>query len=473
MTTSNGAAPMGGLPRRIGLWSAVLVVVGSTIGSGIFRSPRQIAMDVPGTLPMLGVWVLGGVFALCGALSVSELASAFPTTGGLYAFMREGWGRLGAFLFGWSQITILRAAGLGAIAITFAEYFLRLLGFDPSVAPYAQYSHYIASGAVLLTALFNIFGVRWGAGVNALTTVAKYGVLCLIILAAFTLGLPQTHGHYTPLVPAGSLHPGGIGLALVAVLWVYDGWGDVSYVAGEISYPQRNIPRAIIGGTLAVCAIYLLSNLAYLAVMPVDQIRTSNLVAADVAQRLLGRPGAVLVSATVMLSTFGTLSANLLTNPRILFAMADDGMLFKSAAKIHPRYQTPYVSVLLIAGLGIVYVLFLNFDQLTDTFVVAILPFYGMVVAAVYRLRQRPGYAPPFRTLGYPWVPALFILSVVFLLGNALMDPKTRIGTLAIFVVIAAGIPVYRMTVWRPAPSEALKPRALASEESCPSPQSD
>jgi APA family basic amino acid/polyamine antiporter len=468
MTTSDEPVPVQALPRRIGLWSAAMVVVGSTIGSGIFRSPKEIASNVPGTLPMLGVWVLGGLFALCGALSVSELASAYPATGGLYAFMREGWGRLGAFLFGWSQITILRAAGLGAIAITFAEYFLRLLGFDPSVAPYNQYAHYLAAVAVLVTAVFNIVGVRWGTAVNALTVVAKYGALCFIILAAFALGLPQTHGHYTPLVPACSLHLGGIGLALVAVLWVYDGWGDVSYVAGEISHPHRNIPRAIIGGTLAVCAIYLLANIGYLAVMPVDQIRTSKLVAADVAQQLLGRPGAVLMSATVMLSAFGTLSANLLTNPRILFAMADDGMLFKPAARIHPKYQTPYVSVLLIACLGVVYVLFLNFDQLADTFVVGILPFYGLVVAAIYRLRRRPGYAPPFSTPGYPWVPALFISSVIFLLANALVDSKTRVGTLAVFTLIAAGIPVYALTCGRPKSprvEHTFKTRTLVSGE--------
>jgi basic amino acid/polyamine antiporter, APA family len=435
------------LPRRIGLWSAIAVVIGSTIGSGIFRSPAGIADKIPGPLPLLTIWVLGGVFALCGALSVSELASTIPATGGFYAYLREGWGRLAAFLFGWTQLTVVRAAALGAIAITFAEYFLRVLGYDPTIAPYSQRAHYVAAAAIALTAVFNIVGVRFGAAVNAVTTWAKYGGLLFIIFLALALGLPRTGGHYTPLVPPGSMHVGAFGLALVSVLWAYDGWGDVSYVAGEVMEPQRNLPRAIIGGTLAVLAVYILANIGYMAVLPVEQIRTSKLVAADVAQQLLGRPGAAFVSATVMVSTFGTLSATLLTSPRILFAMADDGMLFKPIARVHPRYQTPYVAIALVAILGLIFVLLLNFEKLADTFVIAMIPFYALGVAALYPLRSRAGYAPAFRTPGYPVVPALFILSVAYLLLNALIDPSSRLWAFGIFATILIGIPIYRFTV--------------------------
>ena len=438
-----------GLPRRIGLWSATAVVIGSTIGSGIFRSPAGIADRIPGPLPLLAIWVLGGVFALCGALSLAELASEIPATGGFYAYLREGWGRLYAFLFGWGQLTIVRAAALGAIAITFAEYFLRVLGFDPTVAPYDQYARYVAAAAIALTGAFNIVGVRWGAAVNAVTTAAKFGGLCFIILLALALGLPQTGGHFTPLVPAGSFRLGAFGLALVSVLWAYDGWGDVSYVAGEVTDPQRNLPRAIIGGTLAVLAVYLLANIGYMAVLPIDQIRTSKLVAADVAEKVMGRPGAVFVSVTVMVSTFGTLSAVLLTSPRILFAMADDGLLFKPIARIHPKYQTPYVAIMLVATLGLIFVLLRSFEQLADTFVIAMIPFYALGIAAIYRLRGRPGYTPAFRTPGYPVVPALFILSVVYLLLNALIDPSSRFSTFAIFAVLLLGVPIYYLTVGR------------------------
>jgi amino acid transporter len=441
------ASDQSGLPRRIGLWSAVAVVVGSTIGSGIFRSPAGIADRIPGPLPLLLIWVLGGVFALAGALSLSEIASYIPRTGGFYAFLREGWGRIPAFLFGWGQLTIVRAAALGAIAITFAEYFLRVLGVDPTIAPYDQYARYVAAAAIALTAGFNIVGVRWGAAVINLTTLAKFGGLLFIVLLALAVGWPRTGGYFTPAMPPGSVQVGAFGLALVSVLWAYDGWADVSYVAGEVTNPQRNLPRAIIGGTLAVLTIYLLANLGYMAVLPIEEIRVSRLVAADVAEKLIGRPGTVFVSTTVMISTFGTLSAVLLTSPRVLFAMADDGMLFTPIAKVHPRYKTPYVAIMLVAFLGLVFVLTRTFEQLADTFVIAMIPFYALGVAAVYRLRARPGYQPVFRTPGYPVVPALFILSVAYLLLNSLIDPTSRMWTFGIFAVLLAGIPVYLLTV--------------------------
>jgi basic amino acid/polyamine antiporter, APA family len=436
-----------GLPRRIGLWSAMAVVVGSTIGSGIFRSPAGIADRIPGPLPLLAIWILGGLFALCGALSLAELASEVPRTGGFYAFLREGWGKIPAFLFGWGQLTIVRAASLGAIAITFAEYFVRVIGLDPSVAPYDQYAKYIAALAIAVTAMFNIIGVKWGATVINVTTIAKFGGLAFIVVLALAVGWPQTGGHFTPLVPEGSVQVGAFGLALVSVLWAYDGWADVTYVAGEVTDPRRNLPRAIIGGTIAVMVIYVLANVGYMAVLPIEEIRTSRLVAADVAEKIIGRPGVVFVSATVMISTFGTLSAVLLTSPRVLFAMADDGMLFAPIAKVHPKYQTPYIAIGLVATLGLIFVLLLRFEKLADTFVIAMIPFYALGVAAIYRLRRRPGYSPSFRTPGYPVVPALFIASVAYLLLNSLLDDSSRNWSLGIFAVLLAGIPVFHMTV--------------------------
>src|SRR5687768_1604112 len=313
-----------GLPRRIGLWSAMAVVVGSTIGSGIFRSPAGIADRIPGPLPLLAIWILGGLFALCGALSLAELASEVPRTGGFYAFLREGWGKIPAFLFGWGQLTIVRAASLGAIAITFAEYFVRVIGFDPAVAPYDQYAKYIAALAIAVTAMFNIIGVKWGATVINLTTIAKFGGLAFIVVLALAVGWPQTGGHFTPLVPEGSVQVGAFGLALISVLWAYDGWADVSYVAGEVKDPRRNVPRALIFGTLGVIVVYLLANIAYLSVFSIDTIKGSQLVAADVAEVLMGGWGVLFVSITVMVSTFGTLNGTMMTSPRIFFAMADD-----------------------------------------------------------------------------------------------------------------------------------------------------
>ncbi len=439
------------LPRRIGLWTAIAVVIGSTIGSGIFRSPAGIANRLPGPLPMLSVWVLGGVFALCGALTLAEIASAIPETGGLYAFLKRGWGRLYGFLFGWAQLTVIRAASLGAISITFAEYFWRVMGYDPSVQPYTQYAHYTAAAAIVLTASFNIVGVRWGGLVTGLTTVAKFGGLLFIVLLALIVALPKTGGHFVPAVPPGSFTVPAFGLALVSVLWAYDGWADLSYAAGEVKDPQRNLPRAFIGGTLLVIAIYVLANVAYLSVLPVEQIQTSRLVAADVAEHLIGRGGVVFVSTTVMISTFGTLSAVLLTSPRIIFAMAEDGLFFRQVARVHPRFQTPFVSIALIAAMGVMLVLFLPFERLADTYVIAVIPFYALGVAAVFRLRKEAWYKPSFRTPLYPLVPALFILSTLMLLVNAFMQPSSRWWATGILVVVMLGIPIYKLFFRDPA----------------------
>jgi APA family basic amino acid/polyamine antiporter len=454
--TSPSASPAS-LQRRLGLWSAVAVLIGSTIGSGIFRSPAGVTDKLPGPLPMMAVWIAGGLFALCGALALAELSGAFPETGGAYVFIREGWGRLPAFLFGWAELTLIRAASLGAISTTFSEYFLRVLGFNPSVEPYASYVHYVAAVAIALTATFNYVGVKWSSLVLNVTTLAKYGGLLFIIVLALAFGLPRSGGHFTPAVPSGSFHIAAFGLALVSVLWAFDGWADLSFVSGEVKDPRRTLPRAIIIGTVAVIAIYLLANIAYLAVMSVDEIRHSKLVAADVAQRLVGSPGVIFVACTVMLSTFGTLNATLLTAPRIFFAMADDGLLFRKVAAVHPRYGTPYVSILLTTGLGIVFVLVRDFEHLADTFVTAVVPFYALAVASIFVLRRRPSYDPPFRAPLYPIVPALFILATLFLLGNAIIDPTSRWGTLAVLGAILIGLPVYYLTVGRDQKGEAVR----------------
>jgi len=434
------------LPRRLGLWSSVAVLVGSTIGSGIFRSPAGIADKLPGPLPLLAIWLTGGAFVLCGALTLAEVAGAFPRTGGVYVFIRESWGRLPAFLFGWSELVIIRAAALGAIATTFSEYLVRVTGHDPRLAPYNRYVHYIAAVAIVLTATFNYVGIKWGSLVQNVTTLAKTGALLLITVLALAIGLPQTGGHFTPAVPEGSFSFGAFGLALVSVLWVYGAWADVSFVGGEVKDPERNLPRVLIYGTLIIIALYLLANLAYLAVLPVEQIRQSRLVAADVADKLIGAAGVAFVSVAVMISTFGTLNGSVMTGSRILFTMAADGLLFKPVAIVDRRFQTPAVAIWLSATLGVVFVLVGTFEGLADTFVTAIVPFYALAVAAVFVLRRRPDYNPPFRVPGYPVVPAIFIIATILLLGNAIVDPASRIATLAVMGVILLGIPIFFLT---------------------------
>ncbi len=444
---SGNDAPV--LARRIGLWSAVAVVIGSTIGSGIFRSPAGIAAKLPGPLPMLAVWAAGGVFALCGALTLAEVASALPQTGGMYVFCRDGWGRLAGFLFGWGQFSMIRAASLGAIAITFSEYFFRVTGQNPQAPDKIMAVRWFAAFAIALTAGFNILGVRFAANVSNVTVLAKYGGLVFIVLVALFVGLPKTGGNFTPAVPAGSFSVAAFGLALVSTLWAFDGWADLAYNAGEVKDPQKNLPRALIGGTLLVVAIYLAANVAYLAVLPIEKIRVSKLVAADVAQVVLGPVGAAFVSVTVMISTFGTLNTVLFTSPRVFFAMAADRLFFRPVASIHPRFGTPWISISMTAGLGIVFVLLRNFEQLADAFVTAFLPFYALAVASIFRLRKKPGYAPSFRVPLYPVLPLVFLASVLYLLGNAIVQPESRWSTLAVLGVVAAGVPVYYLTVGR------------------------
>jgi len=448
--------PSGGTPRtlvrQIGLWSAVAIVVGSTIGSGIFASPGVVANRLPGPLPILIVWAVGGIVALTGALTMAELSSALPQTGGIYVFLREAWGRVAAFLFSWAQLVVIRAASLGAIATVFAKYTFEVSGVDPDAAENVMRVRWLAAGAIGVTATFNYVGVKWGSLVSNVTTLAKYGALLFIVLVALIMGLPRTGGHFTPMIPEGSFTFSAFGLALVGVLWAYDGWADLSYTAGEVKDPQRNLPRALLIGTSAVMAIYLLANIAYLAVLPIDQLRATEQVAADVARILIGAGGVVFVGVTVMISTFGTLNNTLLTAPRIFYAAADDGLLPRAIAAVHPKFNTPGTAILLCAGLGVAFVLSRTFTQLADLYVIAFLPFYGMGVAAIFVLRKRPGYNPSFRAPFYPLVPLVFIAAVATLLVMSVIDPAARWATVVIFAVVLSGLVLYPLTKGRKAP---------------------
>jgi len=362
-------------------------------------------------------------------------------------YVREGFGRLPAFLMGWTELLVIRASALGAIATVFAEYLLRSIGLNPELPGNARAVHDLAAVAIALTAAFNYVGVRWSALVLNLTTAAKYGALALLVVVAFAAGHGDW-GHFAGIVPAtGTLDAGLFGLALVSVLWAYDGWADVSFVGGEVRDPRRNLPRALILGTAAVVAIYLLVNAAYLYLMPLAAVAASPLVAADAAQLLVGRLGVGLVAVVVMISTFGTLAGSMLTGPRIFFAMADDGLFFKGVARVHPRFRTPSVAIVLTAGMGVAYVLARTFEQLADTFVLALWPFYALAAAAIFVLRRRrPDADRPVKVWAYPLPPILFLLAAVLILGNALLtDPR---GTALAFGVIVTGLPAYGVWLW-------------------------
>src|SRR6185436_2264799 len=331
------------LVRRLGLWSSIGLVIGITIGGGIFRTPAGIATRVPDPVWMLGVWVLGGVIVLCGALAFAELSASMPETGGMYVYLREGWGRPYAFLFGWSQLVLIRAAALGGISSVFGEYFLRNIGSDPAIHP--RLADYIAAGASNFAGVINIIGVQFGALFAGISTVTKVGALAVLVVASFLLGGGSggSFSHFT--AAGGHVDAGVFGLALISVMWAYDGFADLTFASGEAANPQRTLPRAIIIGTLLIIAIYLSANAAYLYINPIDAMAKSRLVSADTMGALFGQAGVSLISVVVMISTFGSLMGSQLASPRIFFAMADDNPLWKPIARVHATRKTPHVAI--------------------------------------------------------------------------------------------------------------------------------
>ena len=444
------------LPRSLGVWSAAAVLVGSTIGSGIFRvmgGDNGVA-DRVGTVGAIGlIWLVGALVALVGALTIAELAAMFPRSGGIYVFLREAYGPLPAFLFGWTELLVIRPSALGAIAVIFAEYANRLLGFgQPGV-------RWVAAGTLALLAAANLRSVTWGAVVQNLSTAAKVAGIVGLAVLGFLLGDGSAGALAAGPMDLAPLSWVGFGLALVSVMWAYDGWADLTFVAGEVKDPGRTMPRAIIGGVLAIVAIYLAVNLAYLFLLTIPEMTRSPLVASDAAQKIFGVAGASVVAAVVMVSTFGATNGSMMTGPRIFYAMAEDGNFFRPIAAVHPRWKTPYAAILLAAALGIGYVLVRNFQQLADAFILGIWPFYALAVGAVYILRRsRPDAPRPYRTWGYPVVPAVFLVASVAMLLNSAVNSAR--DTLIGFGVILAGIPAYYL--WRAVsgrPGEPLRDR--------------
>jgi basic amino acid/polyamine antiporter, APA family len=428
------------LPRHLGLWSAVAVLVGSTIGSGIFRVPATVADRLQDPGPVLLAWVLGGVIALFGALTIAELAGALPRSGGVFAYILEAFGPLPAFLFGWSELAVIRASALGAIATIFAEYFGYFVPMTPTQV------RLLAAAAVIAVGLLNYLGVSRAAVVMNLTTIAKYGALAALGLLAFSAG-EGSWNHFAPAWPSG-VDVSLLGTALIAIMWTYDGWADLSFMGGEVKNPGRTLPMALIIGTAGILAIYLLLNLAYIYLVPLPEMAKSPLIAATAAEQIpfLGRFAGGIISLIVMVSCFGTLHGSMMTGPRIFFAMADRGLFFQSIARVSPRYHSPSVAIWLATALGVIYVLLNDFQQLADKFILGIWPFYALAVAAVFVLRRtRPDLARPYRTWGYPVVPVIFLLASVGMMGNALWTDPVNTGIT--FGIILLGWPVYY--AWR------------------------
>lgn len=433
------------LPRTVGLWAAIAVIVGTTIGSGIFRVPAVVAGRLGEPGPVLLAWGLGGLLALFGALTLAELATMYPRSGGVFAYLDEAFGPLPAFLFGWSQLAVIRASALGGIATVFAEYLAYFTRFTAGQVRVA------AAVTILFVALINYLGVRHAARVVGVSTIAKYAGMLLLVGLAFTAGQGSWE-HFSASADPAPFRISMVGAALVSIMWAYDGWADLSYIGGEIKNPARAFPIALVLGTLLIIAIYLLLNAAYIYLVPVPEMAQpgSAIIATRAAERipLLGAAGGGLVAAIVMISCFGTLNGSMLTNPRIFFAMADRGLFFRGVARVSPRFATPSVAIWLAAFLGVAYVLFNDFQQLADRFVLGIWPFYMLAILGVFVLRRRlPGAHRPYRTVGYPVVPAIFLLAASAMVVNALVTDPVNTGVT--FVIIGIGVPIYYATIGR------------------------
>ena len=430
------------LPRNLGLWSAAAVLVGTTIGSGIFLTPSIVAKAVGSPVPMLALWAVAGVITLTGALSIAEMAAAFPRSGGIFAYILEAYGRLPAFVYGWAELTVIRAAAMGGISTVFARYLRELVVFPK------EDERVVAAALIVAIALLNYVGISYAAALMNFTTVLKYGALLGLTFFAFGAGSGDV-GHFT-LVAPGSVVTGSVMLtALVRIMWAYDGWSNLSFVGGEVKDPGRALPRALILGTSAIVLIYLLVNAAYLDLLSTEEIAGVDRVAAVAVSRipLFGAAGASIMAGIVMLSGFGSVNGTLMTGPRIFFAMSEQRLFFPLIARVSPRFKTPSAAIWLAAGLGVAYVLQNNFQQLAERFVLGTWPFYALAVAAVYTLRiRRPNMPRPYRTWGYPVTPGLFLLASVGMVVNAIVtNPRDNVVT---FGIILTGIPAYFAWKW-------------------------
>jgi amino acid transporter len=424
------------LPRALGLFSTIAVSVGISIGSGIFRVPASVAAVLPDAGSVLLCWIAGGFIVLCGTLSIAELAAAVPRSGGVFAYLLEAFGPLPAFLFGWAELTVVRAAALGAIATVFAEYlgyFIPLSGAQVRL---------VAALAIVLIGLLNYLGVRGAAAVLGATTSAKYLALLALGILAYTAS-GGTSAHFTPLF-SGSPSWSLLASALVPVMWTYDGWADPAMIGGEMRQPGRTLPLGLILGALAVLLVYLVVNLGFLYALALPQMAGSKLIAASVAQQipLLGGAGTRVIAAVVVLATFSSLNGSMLIGSRIFFAMGDRRVLFRALARVSPRFNTPSLGILLATVLGVAYVLANDFAELADKFVLGVWPFYALAVAGVFVLRRsRPDMPRPYRVWGYPLVPLLFLAGAAGLIVNALLTKPRDTGVT--FLIILAGVPVY------------------------------
>jgi len=451
----------GRLLRGLGAWDGALITIGSIVGTGIFITTGDMARHLPDASWILVAWVLGGLLTLAGALTYGELGALFPRAGGIYHFLKEAYGPLPGFLYGWTSFLVIMSGGIAAIAVGFSEYLGSFLPFFSTqhvllTRTVGVWTWTVSGGqlaavlAIVFLTVVNYFGLKEGAWVQNLFTLVKVGSIVVFV----ALGLWLTRGG----APADRLakldfhsQPSGFlfaafGVAMVATLWTYDGWYNLTFSAGEMKDPGRSLPLGLIGGTLTVAALYTLLNLVYVRALPIGAMAGTSRIGETAASALFGSRGASLLAAAVLVSSFGCLSSTILCCSRIYHPMAEDGLFFRSLAVVHPRHRTPGNSLWAQSAWAIVLTLSGTYEQLYTYVTFAAVLFHIATGAAVFVLRRtRPDLPRPYRAWGYPVVPALFILASLVLLANTLVEkPKEALWGL---LFVALGLPAYAW--WR------------------------
>jgi APA family basic amino acid/polyamine antiporter len=441
------------LVRGLSTWDGTLLTIGSIVGTGIFITTSDMAKVLPHPGLILLVWLAGGLLTLAGALTYGELGAMFPRAGGLYHYVKEAYGPLWGFLYGWTAFLVIMSGGIAALGVAFGEYLGSFLPFFSTrnallSVPVGSWTWTVSGGqvaaalAILVLTVVNHLGLKEGAGVQNALTVLKIG--SIVVFAGVGLLVPAkvTPDLYGP-APAfqGSLLA-AFGVAMIAALWTYDGWYGLTCSAGEMRDPGRGLPRGLILGTAVVILMYLLLNLVYARALTVPGMAATPRIAETAASVLFGPGAARLISAAVLVSTFGCISSTILYTSRIYLPMAEDGLFFRSLARIDPRHRTPVPSLWAQTAWSLILTFSGTYSQLYTYVVFASVVFHAMTAAAVFVFRvRRPDHPRPYRTWGYPLVPALFILACLLLIGNTLKE--SPVESLIGLGLVALGLPAY------------------------------
>jgi len=442
------------LIRGLGLIGSGAIVAGTIIGTGIFLVPSSIATQVGSVGLVFAVWVVGGLLSLAGALSYAELGAAIPEAGGEYIYLRRAYGPLWGFLYGWEQFVIGKTGSIATIATAFAVflgYFFGALN-EPLLGTGAWSltgAQIISLTAIVGLTVINYLGIIVGGAVQVVFTALKIAAILALVALGFAMG-QGSWSNFTPFfaAPAGAAGTlSAFGVALVAALWAYDGWNNLSMVGGEVRDPERNIPRALIFGVLLVAAVYMLANAVYFYILPLTAVQNSPRVAQDVARSFLGEWGGIAITLGALISTFATLNAAILSGARVPYAMARDRLFFRHMADVHPVHRSPAKALLLQCVFACLLILIFGqspdaFDRLFTYTIFGLWIFYGATTAAVFVLRRKePDLPRPYRTLGYPWVPGVFVVvAALFCLNTVISKPE---DTLLGLLFLAAGLPFY------------------------------